>query len=208
MDSHDDRRSNVVRQLRPEEPTVRDLMDRIESLESQVRSLEDEREAAGQAAQADKLSIVVYSGHLDKLLAAMNIATGAGAMGMEVHLFFTFWATAALRKGAFTGQRPFMDKMFGWMLPAGISQLPLSTMNMGGLGAYMIGRRMREKNVANLAELFEMAAETDVRIHLCEMSMDLLGMKQDDLMEYPHLDQCGVATFLGGAMDSKVTLFI
>jgi peroxiredoxin family protein len=192
------------------------LEDRLAFLESQIALLNAQRREqppvdAGAAAGLKKggsLCLVVFSGSLDRLLAAMNIATGAAAMGSEVTVFFTFWGTAALRKGAFRGARPFIERMFGWMLPSGAGGLKLSTMNWGGLGTGMIKRRMKKKNVSDLAALFGMARELGVRFIVCEMSMDLMGMKFDDLIDYPAMDRAGVGAFMGRAMESDVTLFI
>ena len=189
---------------------------RMAAMEAQLQKLtaatqqQDERlsQISKTGTKTDRLSLVLYSGTLDMLLAGMNIATGAAAMGAEVHLFFTFWATAALRAGSFTGKRPLLERMFGWMLPSGMDRTKLSTMNMGGLGTKMIKNRMKKKNVADLQELFEMAKELGVRIHVCDLSMDLLGMTPDDLIDYPDMDYCGVATFLSLAMESDASLFI
>ena len=189
---------------------------RLAAMEAQLRKLtavtqrQDEglTEIASTGGRTDRLSLVLYSGTMDQLLAGMNIATGAAAMGSEVHLFFTFWATAALRAGTFEGKRPLLERMFGWMLPSGMDRTKLSTMNMGGLGTKMMKKRMKAKNVADLKELFEMAEELGVRIHVCDLSMDLLGMTPDDLIDYPDMDYCGVATFLSLAMESDASLFI
>jgi len=157
----------------------------------------------------DQLSMVVFSGDLDKILAAMIIATGATAMDMKVKLFFTFWATAALRdpKKNVSG-KAFMGKMFGMMLPKGRNKLKLSKMNMGGLGAGMIKGLMKKNKVASLDELFSTAGELGVEISICEMSMNLMGFKKEEMINYPHMTVCGVATFLADASESKVQLFI
>ena len=157
----------------------------------------------------DKISMIVFSGDLDKVLAALIIATGAAAMGMEVVLFFTFWGTAALRatKKKVTG-KDLMSKMFGFMLPSGSSKLKLSKMNIGGMGTTMMKSLMKKKNVASLEELIGLAGEFDVKVYICEMSMDLMGFKREEMIDYPSLDYCGVATFLKEAENSKIQLFI
>lgn len=157
----------------------------------------------------DQLSMVVFSGDLDKILAAMIIATGAVAYDMKVKLFFTFWATAALRdpKKNVTGKN-FMSKMFGMMLPKGKNKLKLSNMNMCGMGTAMMKGLMKKKNVASLDDMFKTAGELGVEINICEMSMDLMGFKKEEMMDYPHMNICGVATFLADASESKVQLFI
>jgi len=157
----------------------------------------------------DQLTMVVFSGDLDKQIAAMIISTGAAAFDMKVKLFFTFWATAALRdpKKKAKGKN-FLGKMFGMMLPKGAGKLKLSKMQMMGMGASMIKGLMKKKKVASLPEMFKTAGELGVEINVCEMSMDLMGFKPEELIDYPHMKICGVATFLADAAESKVQLFI
>ncbi len=159
--------------------------------------------------QENQLLMIVFSGDLDKHLAAMIIATGAAAMGMKVTLFFTFWATAALRdpKKLAKGKN-FMSKMFGFMLPKGRNKSVLSKMNMAGMGTAMMKDLMSKKHVANLDELFEAAAALGVEINICEMSMDLMGFKFEEMIDYPNMKVCGVATMLADARDSAVQFFI
>jgi peroxiredoxin family protein len=158
---------------------------------------------------ANKLSMIVFSGDLDKVLASFVIATGAAAMGMEVVMFFTFWGTPVLRdKGKKEGQKDFMGKMFGAMLPKGTCAVKLSKMNMGGMGTAMMKSLMKKKNVATLDQMLELAADLDVQIYVCEMSMDLMGFKREEMVDYPKMNYCGVATFLEEAMHSKIQLFI
>ena len=157
----------------------------------------------------DQLSMVVFSGDLDKILAAMIISTGAVAYDMKVKLFFTFWATAALRdpQKKVSGKN-LISKMFGMMLPKGKNKLKLSKMHMMGMGSAMMKGLMKKKNVASLDEMFKIAGELGVEINICEMSMDLMGFKKEEMIDYPHMNICGVATFLADASESKVQLFI
>ena len=159
--------------------------------------------------QENRLLMIVFSGELDKHIAAMIIATGAAAMGMKVTLFFTFWATAALRdpKKNVKGKN-FLSKMFGVMLPKGRNKTVLSNMNMAGMGTAMIKDQMKKKNVASLDELFEAAAALVVEINICEMSMDLMGFKYEEMIDYPNMKVCGVATMLADAKESAVQFFI
>ena len=159
--------------------------------------------------QENKLSMVVFSGELDKQIAAMIIATGAAAMGMKVVMFYTFWGTAALRepKKKVKG-KDFMSKMFGFMLPKGRNKTVLSNMNMAGIGTAMLKDLMKKKNVASMDQLFEIAAALDIEINICQMSMDLMGFKREEMIDYPNLSVCGVATFLANAKESAVQLFI
>jgi peroxiredoxin family protein len=177
-------------------------------VETQLAELQTQVNAMEPGAK-NKLSMIVFSGDLDKMMAAMIIATGAGAMGMEVVLFFTFWGTAALRDPAKKGGgKDLMSSMFGWMLPTGRNKLALSQMNMAGMGTAMLKDLMKKKNVASLDQLFEMAAMVGAKIKVCEMSMDLMGFSRDELIDYPGMEYCGVATFLADASESKIQLFM
>jgi peroxiredoxin family protein len=159
--------------------------------------------------QENKLSMVIFSGELDKHLAAMIIATGAAAMGMQVVLFFTFWGTAALRHPLKKANgKNLIARMFGWMLPKGRNKTILSKMHMAGMGTAMLKGLMRRKSVANLDQLYEIAAMLQVEIKICEMSMDLMGFKREEMIDYPNLEYCGVATFMANARNSAVQLFI
>jgi len=158
--------------------------------------------------QQDKLSLIVFSGSLDRLIAAFVLATGAAAMGMQVSMFFTFWATAALRQDAASVKKTLLERMFGWMLPKGAKKLPLSQMNMGGGGPAMIRHIMKKKGVASVEEMIDLAAELGVELNVCTMSMDLLGLKPEELLDYPNRSFCGVAKFLETAAPGKLTLFV
>jgi peroxiredoxin family protein len=178
-----------------------DVQKVIESLQSEMGQLKDERK--------NKLSMVVFSGDLDKLLAAFIIATGAAAMGLEVVMFFTFWATPSLRdKKKKVKGKDLFGRMFGFMLPKGAGKVQLSKMHMGGMGTGMMKHLMKKKNVASLEELRDMAIEMDVKIYICDMSMDLMGFKQEEMIDFPGREFVGVAKFLEEAGDSKIQLFI
>lgn len=155
----------------------------------------------------DKLSMVVFSGDLDKQLAAFIIANGAASMGQEVSLFFTFWGLNALRRQDPPARdKSMMDKMFGAMMPKGAEKLTLSQMHMMGAGTSMIKSVMKKHDVQSLPELITSAQDSGVRLLGCTMTMDLLGMAQSDLIDGVEL--AGVATFLGEANESGQALFI
>jgi peroxiredoxin family protein len=178
-------------------------------IQKQIEGLKAQMESLSTATAENKVSIIVFSGDLDKVLAAFIIATGAVAMGMEVVMFFTFWGTPVLRDPAKkVDGKDLMGKMFGFMLPKGRNAIKLSQMNMGGMGTTMMKSLMKKKNVASLDQMLDMAAELGVKISICEMSMGLMGFKQEEFIEYPGLDYVGVATFLEQAKNSKVQLFI
>jgi len=177
------------------------LEQKVEALEKKVEQLQNQRK--------DQLTMVVFSNDLDKILAALIIAVGAAAMDTEVKMFFTFWAISALRKKKTKSKgKDIKSKMFGAMLPHGISQLKLSKMNMEGLGKDMIKGIMKHKNIASPEEMLATAGELGVQIDICEMSMDLMGFKKEEMIDYPNLGYCGVATFLADAGESSIQLFI
>ncbi|MFH1728912.1 MAG: DsrE/DsrF/DrsH-like family protein [Pseudomonadota bacterium] len=177
-------------------------------LEKQVNEMQNQLNKL-KPGQENQVSMVVFSGDLDKLLASLIIATGSAAMGMKVVLFYTFWATASLRDKKKTVKgKDFMSKMFGFMLPKGSSQAKLSKMNMAGAGTAMLKGLMKKKNVQSVEQLLDLAAQLDVQINICEMSMDLMGFKREEMIDYPNLKYCGVATFLAEAQKSKVQLFV
>ncbi len=181
----------------------------MSTIEEQVAELKAQLDAMQSKTPSNKLSMIVFSGDLDKALAAFIIATGATAMGMEVVMFFTFWGTPILRAGnKNVGGKDMMGTMFGAMLPKGADKVKLSQMNMGGMGTAMMKSLMKKKNVASLPEMISLAEELGVKIYVCEMSMDLMGFKREEMIDYEGLSFAGVATFLEEAQDSKVQLFI
>ncbi|MGB9721450.1 MAG: DsrE/DsrF/DrsH-like family protein [bacterium] len=156
----------------------------------------------------ERVSIVVFSGELDKCLAAFIIGTGAAASGMEVDMFFTFWGLSVLRKkGTKIKGKSFMDKMFGMMLPKGAEGLTLSKMHMMGIGTKMMKDVMKKKKVASLPELIDIALQLGVNLYACEMSMNVLGLIKEELIDGVK-GIVGVATYLENAASSQITLFI
>jgi peroxiredoxin family protein len=190
-----------VEEIKKGTTTVDDLAKQVADLRKQIENIQPGAE--------DKVSIIVFSGDLDKALAAFIIATGAVAMGMEAVMFFTFWGTPILRDPKKkVGGKDFMGKMFGFMLPRGRNAIKLSKMNMAGMGTSMMKSLMKKKNVASLDQMVEMAAELGVKIFICEMTMSLMGFKKEEFIDYPNLEYVGVATFLEQAKNSKIQLFI
>ncbi|MGH0054309.1 MAG: FAD-dependent oxidoreductase [Sphaerochaetaceae bacterium] len=152
-------------------------------------------------------TMVVFSNDLDKALASFVLANGAAASGKKVTMFFTFWGLSVLRKkNAPPVKKDFMGKMFSSMLPKGMNELKLSSMNMGGLGAKMMKSRMKKKHVDQVAQMFEEAKNAGVRMVACQMSMDIMGIAKEELLDGVAIG--GVATYMGAASESNVNLFI
>jgi len=140
-------------------------------------------------AETKKAAIIVHSGEMDKLYSALILGNGALAMGMEVSLFFTFWGLQRLKKG-------------------GLDKGPLSKMNMLGLGKWMIKRKMKKSKVASLEKLFQDFRDLGGKVMACDMTMDIMGVKPEDLRDDLITDYCSVCTYMDEAKDSNVTLFI
>lgn len=156
---------------------------------------------------ANGKTLIVFSGDLDKVLASFIIANGAAAMGKPVTMFFTFWGLNALRKSdKNNAKKPFMDKMFGAMMPKGSENLKLSKMNMAGMGTAMMKKVMNDKNVDSLEDLMKKAMQSGVKLVACTMSMDIMGITKEELID--GVEFAGVASYLGDAEQSNVNLFI
>ncbi|GEA30578.1 CoA-disulfide reductase [Clostridium diolis] len=152
-------------------------------------------------------TLVVFSGDLDKAIASFIIATGAASMGKEVTMFFTFWGLNILKSADKPSvSKDMMEKMFDVMLPAHPGKLPLSQMNMMGMGPAMIKQIMKKHNVDNLETLIKNAIDMGVKVVACSMSMDLMGIKKEEFIDGVEIG--GVASYLGATEDSGLNLFI
>ena len=178
------------------------LLDRIAALEARVAALE----AHPAQGIEDRLAMVVFSGDLDKAIAALIIATGAASVGMETSMFFTFWGLAVVKKQKVYAGKNLLEQGFTAVLPSGLGQMGISQLNFFGVGAQIIRRLMKDRQVASVEELFALAQELGVRMVVCDMSRELLGVADEELID--GLETGGVATFLGDAARAKVTLFI
>ena len=155
----------------------------------------------------DKYTLVVFSQDFDRVIASFIIATGAAAMGSEVVMFFTFWGINTLRDPNKSGKgKNFVEKMFAIMMPKGMRKLKLSRMNMGGMGTKMMKKIMKKKNIASLESLVDMAKEMGVKLVICQMSMDLMGIKKEEIID--GVEYGGVASYIGETSDAKANLFI
>jgi len=138
---------------------------------------------------ADKATIIAHSGDMDKIYSALIIGNGALAMGMEASIFFTFWGLQRLKKG-------------------GLEKGPLSKMNMLGLGKLMVKLKMKKAGVVSLEKLLQDFKELGGKILACDMTMEIMGIKREDLREDLISDYCAVGTYINEARDSTITLFI
>lgn len=175
------------------------LAERIAALERQVAELEAAR-------PDDRVSLVVFSGDLDRVLAAFIIATGAAAMGQKVDMYFTFWGLTALKQRSDLAGKTLMQRMMSLMTPGSSESLPVSRMNYFGAGSKMLREMMKEQRVESLESLMTLARELDVNIIACDMSQSVMGIRDAELMD--GVDHGGVGTFLGSALRSRVALFI
>jgi len=155
----------------------------------------------------DNKNIIVFSGDLDKALASFIIANGSAALGRKVSMFFTFWGLNIIRKPEKVKvKKKLIAKMFGFMMPRGAKKLGLSNMNMGGMGAMMIKKIMKDKNVSSLQEMIQQAMDNGVELIACTMSMDLMGLQLEELID--GVKAGGVAAMLANAEESDMSLFI
>lgn len=165
------------------------------------------KEVVTTSSEGNGKNLIVFSGDLDKAIASFIIANGAAAMNRKVSMFFTFWGLNILRKTQkVKTKKDFMSMMFGKMMPRGTKKLGLSKMNMGGMGGKMIRAIMKKKNVDSLEDLVQSAIDNGVEIIACTMSMDIMGIKMEELID--GVKAGGVAAMLGHAEESDMSLFI
>lgn len=180
--------------------------ERIQALEARIHDLEKRLGEVEERAPDDRVSIIVFSGDLDRVLAAFVIATGAAAMGQQVSMFFTFWGLSVLKKDTQMAGKSLFQKMMALMSPGSSQSLPVSKMNYFGVGAKMLRSMMKDKNVSSLEDMIALAREMGVRTIACEMSRDVMGIAESELVS--GIECGGVATFLGDSLKSRTSLFI
>lgn len=152
-------------------------------------------------------TIVLFSGDYDKAMAAYIIANGAAAYDHEVTIFHTFWGLNALRKDMHVDtKKGFIEKMFGKLMPRGANKMGLSKMNFAGFGPKMIKNIIKKHNAVPLPELINMAQEQDIKLVSCTMTMDLLGLQEEELLD--GVEYAGVGAYLADAQEGNVNLFI
>jgi len=182
------------------------ITEKLNSVQKQLEQTLAQGQSSATSQLSNRVTIVAFSGDMDKLIAALIIATGAMTMGMEVSMYFTFWALAALKKKSSLKGKLITDKLVALMLPSSPAHLGTSKMNMLGIGPTFFKYVMKKKNMMSLPDLISLARETGIRIIACQMAMEVMGIAKEELLD--GLDFGGVATYLADARDSRVTLFI
>jgi peroxiredoxin family protein len=155
----------------------------------------------------EKFNIVVFSGDMDKVLAAFILATTGASMGMDVKMFFTFWGLNVLRKKKFTSGKNFLQKMMNFMSRGGADRLPLSKFNMLGMGPAMMKILMKKSKVPSVKELLKIAKDLKVKLIACTTTFGFMGFRKEDFID--EIDSfAGAATFLGEVREGKISYFI
>jgi NADPH-dependent 2,4-dienoyl-CoA reductase/sulfur reductase-like enzyme/peroxiredoxin family protein/rhodanese-related sulfurtransferase/TusA-related sulfurtransferase len=175
-------------------------------IEARIQKGQPKAVEAGRAMGMNK-TLIMFSGDLDKALAGMIIANGVVASGHKASIFFTFWGLNLLRKNEHVSvKKNLVERMFGWMMPRGTKKAKLSQMNMAGMGTEMIKSIMNKKNVDSLPIMLQTAIDNGVKIQACQMSMDLMGIKREELID--GIEVVGVASMLADSDDSNGVIFI
>jgi peroxiredoxin family protein/rhodanese-related sulfurtransferase/TusA-related sulfurtransferase len=175
-------------------------------IEARIQKGQPKAVEAGRAMGMNK-TLIMFSGDLDKALAGCIIANGVVASGHKASIFFTFWGLNLLRKNEHVSvKKNFIERMFGWMMPRGTKKAKLSQMNMAGMGTEMIKSIMKKKNVDSLPIMLQTAIDNGVKIQACQMSMDLMGIKREELID--GIEVVGVASMLADSDDSNGVIFI
>ncbi len=159
-------------------------------------------------AEKEKMTIIVFSGEMDKALAAFNLAIGGATSGMDVTMFFTFWGLNVLKKNEGSiKSKGIMRKMLNVMNRGGAKRLPLSKFHMMGMGKWMMQKLMKDINFPQVEELMVIAKEFGVKFVACTTTIGMMGLSKDAFI--PEVDSfVGVATYMAIAKESKVNLFI
>jgi len=153
------------------------------------------------------ITMIVFSGDLDKAIAAFIIANGFASMGQRATLFFTFWGLNLLRKDNPPAlKKTLVERMFGWMMPRGANKAVLSHMHMMGMGTGMIKAVMKQKNIDSLPQLIKTAQQNGVKLLACQMTMDMMGIKREELID--GVEIAGVATMAADATTTNTHFFI
>jgi peroxiredoxin family protein len=182
----------------PHSPTS--VEDRLAAIEARIEKIE------ASAPRVDRVTLLVFSGELDKVLAGLLIASTAASMGMNVTVFFTFWGINVLKeKRSFSG-KGVKERMIDMMTPTGPGSMAVSQMNMLGAGRTMLKQMMRDKDIVSAEELLDIARDSGVRLVACSMTMQVMGIREEELGS--GIEVAGAASYLVDASHSGCTLFI
>ncbi|MDA3792831.1 MAG: DsrE/DsrF/DrsH-like family protein [Elusimicrobia bacterium] len=155
----------------------------------------------------EKMTLIFFSGTMDKALAMLMLATTGASMGMEVEVFFTFWGLSFLKKGKKYRRKGILQKMMEFMMPGKKTKLPLTSMNMMGMGPAMMRKLMKKTKTPSVEEFFEMAKEMGVKFYACSTSCGIMGVDEDSLIDDVE-ETVGAAWYIKEAKESEVNLFI
>jgi peroxiredoxin family protein len=197
---------DVSLEQRIEEMVERKVAARFEQLQSTVEQTLSQLKTSATPQLSDRATLLVFSGDLDRLQAAFIVATGAAAMGQDVSMFFTFWGLSALKKQTVLSGKNLPEKILSTMLPSNPDKAGTSKLNMLGMGPLLLKRMMSENHVESVPSLIALARELDVRLIACQMTMGVMGITKEELID--DINYGGVATYLADATDSRLTLFI
>ncbi|MGM0568527.1 MAG: DsrE/DsrF/DrsH-like family protein [Elusimicrobiota bacterium] len=155
----------------------------------------------------EKMTLIFFSGTMDKALAMLILATTAASMGMEVEIFFTFWGLSFLKKGKKYRKKGLLQRMMEFMMPGRKSALPLSAMNMAGLGPVMMKKLMKKTKTPSVQELFDMALNMGVKFYPCSTTCQIMGIENKNLIDEAQ-ESVGAAWYIKEAKKSDINLFI
>ena len=155
----------------------------------------------------EKMTIIFFSGTMDKAIAMLILVTTAASMDMDVSVFFTFWGLNFLKKGRRFKGKNIMQRMLEFIVPKGKRNLPLTYFNMFGMGPWMMEKLMQKTKTPSIDELFKLAKELNVKFYACSTSCNVMGIEKDNLVDGV-TDVVGAATFLKEAKEAKINLFI
>ncbi|NLW09539.1 MAG: hypothetical protein GX036_06735 [Firmicutes bacterium] len=159
------------------------------------------------ALEEKQFSIILFSGDMDKAMAAFTLACAAAGQGYRVHMFFTFWGAALLRRSR-NGGNSLLERAFKTLLPVGPTKPRLSRMNFAGLGSLLFRRLLAQRRAQTLKDLMALAMERGVNFIACEASLKILGLRPEELLAYEHLQTGNAEDFLSAAENSRLQLFI
>ena len=189
-----------------ERPCEKVCEEKYEELRRQVCELQSRLDELSGKNVSKRATLLVFSGDMDRLLTAFILATGGVAMGLEVSMFFTFWGLVALKKRTLYRGKNIVERMIQFMLPGGPESVGASKMHMFGMGTAFLRAVMKKKNVESLPELIVLAREMEVRMIACQMSMGVMGIVREELID--GIEYGGVATCIESASHSGITLYI